>query len=302
MPKIKQEQPDDKPIEEQAREHNKSDVEEMLSAMGSQPQQEEDESKETEEPKNEEQEQEQEETEKPKAEQSEGDEEEESQNPDKDEVIQRLRSQIEEMSKKGEEEPKGEEESKEPKGEEQEEQEEQESEQVEFESQEFVSEEEFDDIIQDRSKLNEVLNRVALESANATREAILRQLPGIIDQSTSRQLTVRQSIQKFYTDNPDLQEYGSYVGHIANKVRAEKPDAPMVTVLNEAGEQARKDLGIQKEAKKTEEERRKSDEEENNDQPAFAKRGSGPRSGGKNDDRSDFVKQADEMLKHIPGR
>lgn len=300
MPKIKQK--DDAPeeskeksfndVQDEAAEHNKSDINDMLESMGMTDEQEETEESETEEPKGEEQEEEEAAVEEP-----EGSDEAEEEDISKDEIIQQLRDRVEELS--GEEKPK--EEPKEEEAQKDEEQEEQEEQVVEFDAQEFVSEDEFDEIIQDRSKLNEVLNRVALESANAAREAILRQIPDIVDKTTTRQMTMRQSIQKFYSENPDLQDYGSYVGHIATKIRAEKPDAPMITVLNEAGEKARNDLGLQEQAKEKEEERRK-DEKEKEDQPAFAKRGTGPRQGGKSDDRSDFAKQADEMLKHIPGR
>lgn len=226
-------------------------------------------------------------------EQVKGEEQEEGDEPDKDEIIANLRNKVAEMSGESDqrEEPEGRQEDQ-PEPEESPQQE-----PIEVQAEEFVSEEEFDEIIQDRNKLNEVLNRVAAESANAAREAVLRQVPDIVSKTTDRQMTVRQSVQKFYEDNPDLQEYGSYVGHIVNKIRSEKPNAPISDVLNTAGEKAREDLGIHKEAEKLEKERRESEQEEpENDSPAFAKSGTGRRRGGKKDTRNDFQKQADEML------
>lgn len=297
MPRVKtdnSEQEEGKSPEEQ----NQEDVQTMLTEMGEGPEPEEqpDEAEEPEGSEQQESTETPEEREEPEAEgQEEQEEQGEQEEPSKDEVIKQLREEVNRLSQGEPEAGQREQpEREEPEGEQREEPEEQ---TLEFEGQEFVTEEEFDEIIQDRNKLNEVLNKVAFQSAKAAREAVLRQVPEVVSKTTNRQMSVRQAVQNFYQENPDLQEYGSYVGHIANRIKAENPDLGMNDILSKAGQEARSKLNIQKKAKEQEEERRNEDNPQEG--PAFAKRGTGRREGGGKDARTDFQKQADEMINSL---
>lgn len=276
---------------EEAKEQNAKEVGEMMEELGysQSEEEEEEESKTTEEPKSEEKEE-------PKGEEPK-DEEEDEGSDDKDEVIKQLREEI--ASYKTGEAFKGKEETTETKSEEEPEEKETTEEKKERLKQ-FITPEEFDEIQTDPNKLNEVLARVAEESSTAAYERALRDIPQVVEATTKRQQTIRDAIGTFYESNPDLKDYGAYIGQIGNKIRSENPEMPIEEVLDKAGEQLRSDFKIEKAAKETEEQERKKESQktknEEEESPAFVTKGTGKRSGGGEDTRSDFEKQADEMM------
>lgn len=276
---------------------NKKDVEEMMSHLESNPASKDEEVEE--ETKVEEEEVEQEEVEETKAE-GEGsspEETEESETDEKDEVIDQLRGKIFELETgkafTGTEEEKEKAVEEETKDETPEEKEEK--------VRQFVTTEEFDAIQTDPQKLNEVLQKVYQRAREDAYQASLKDIPDVISQTQARQQTMRQTIQEFYEENPDLSDYGKYIGYEANRLKAENPDKPIKEILDEAGQNVREELKIEKKAEEKERETREKEKDEQGQGPAFAKSGSGKRTGAKTDTRTDFDKQADAMLEGFHG-
>lgn len=218
----------------------------------------------------------------------------------KDEVIERLRNQISKYhSGDAYHEPEGgkkSEDNENIEGRDTKEQKEEREAQV----QQFITDEEFEEIQSDPRKMNAILNKVYERAREDGRQATLRDIPEVVANTARRQMTLQQIITNFYNENPDLKKHAGYVSYTAKLVRNEMPEASAEEVLQEAEKRVRKDLALRKRAKKEEEERR--DEENNNDnnnQPAFARGNSGRRSGGQSDVRTEFQKQADEMISSI---
>ena len=88
---------------------------------------------------------------------------------------------------------------------------------------EFVGEDEFEEIFQDRAKLNEKLNAIyqkAIETAAAQSSATTRQ-----------QVALQQIADRFYTENPDLKPYMKMVGDLTQKLITQKPNATYAEIL-----------------------------------------------------------------------
>lgn len=159
----------------------------------------------------------------------------------------------------------------------------------------FISNEEFEEMQTDPNKFNEVLARVYQKA----RQDTLQDIPEVVERTSQRQMSLRQAVHNFYSENPGLREHGQYVGYVVNQIKNQNPDMPVQDILNKAGERVRNDLAINEQAKETETQRRKQESQTKDDQPAFAKRGSGSHKGGKQDTRNDFQKQADEMIQTL---
>ena len=113
----------------------------------------------------------------------------------------------------------------------------------------FIREDEtLDDILDDPSKLNEVLNRVAeyaVQSAiKPAQERILRSLPHVIQEYSKRRNTINSLVGQFYEDNKDLTPYKRAVAAAANTVHAENPDWDHEKVFEEAAKKTRETLGL----------------------------------------------------------
>jgi len=96
---------------------------------------------------------------------------------------------------------------------------------------EFVNEEEFDEILQDRAKLNAKLNEVyaqAAQSAAAQASAEMR-----------RQLQMQQMANDFYTANPDLQPYREFVGTAADTLIKRNPNLTYAQLMDKVAKATR---------------------------------------------------------------
>lgn len=164
---------------------------------------------------------------------------------------------------------------------------------------EFVDEETFAAIQEDRGKLNEVLNNLFVKALNTSREQFLKETPNIVESTVGRQQQLATTAKQFYEQNSDLKPHAQYVGYVANNVRAEMPNKPLKDVLAETAKRVRNTLNIQQEAESVNNNTKPNN---NNSQPAFAstRNSSGSRQNGA-DDRSDAQKQIDNMLDSLGG-
>ena len=161
----------------------------------------------------------------------------------------------------------------------------------------FITEEEYDELQSNPAKLNEIMQRVYQRAVADTSEQVFRQIPELVQASSARQITLAEAVRQFYTDNPDLRKHAQYVGFVANQVKSKNPGMDLKGVLVETEKQVREHLSISKQAEQQEQDRRKAENGAN--KPAFVQGGSAGQRGSAGDVRTDFQKQADEMLKSL---
>jgi len=106
----------------------------------------------------------------------------------------------------------------------------------------FVSEENFEEITSSPEALNKVLSNVYNK---AVENALTRILPSV-NQIVAQQMHVRNLVDNFYKENADLAPYKEFVGFLANQILSKNPDWAYEKVFEEVEKLARAKLKLPK--------------------------------------------------------
>lgn len=183
-----------------------------------------------------------EESESDKVEDGKSEEDEKIEEPDeKDQTIADLRKQLAERKEevKVEEKEKVEEEPTSP-------------EPLKLETQDFIGDVEIEDVLGDKDSFNTILNAVYSKGVTDARtileEQVLRDIPNIVRTNVSLMTEMKDSSDKFYTENPDLVPFKKVVATVFEEVASDHPDKDYKELLNEVGKEARHRLDLHKKA------------------------------------------------------
>lgn len=212
-------------------------------------------------------------------------------NKEEDEVT-RLRKTVEELSAQkpqlGEEPP----EEEEPKGEKKGEQPTKAA--VEDHFSVDLTDDEYDEIMSSKKKFAEFLMKFGGQIRQQSREDALRDIPSVVQKTTSRQQALLEKRRQFYEDNPDLKQHKGYVGYAANQIYSDNPDLSADELFAKTAERVRKDLALNKQAVEQENDRLETQTNKKK-QPAFTQGTKGSRST-PGDTRDELQKDLDAML------
>jgi len=112
-----------------------------------------------------------------------------------------------------------------------------------FEDFEFVSEEQFEDVLTDRSRLNVLLNDVHKRSVALAREQMLKEAPRILAPLITNRVEVSHATRQFYDKNPDLVGCRDYVKIVAGEISAKNPAMEYPELLSVLAGEVRSRLG-----------------------------------------------------------
>ena len=125
-----------------------------------------------------------------------------------------------------------------------------------------------DDLLEDPTKFNAVLNNVAQTSQAAAQQQavqqVLRTVPELVMGYITRHTAMNKMVDDFYAENPDLANVKQTVAAVANDIHAKNPDLGVDDVFQKSAEQTRKILGLKKQVQVVAKQTKK---------PAFAKAG-----------------------------
>ena len=138
-------------------------------------------------------------------------------------------------------------------------------------------EDEYDELLRNPKKLNNILNDVARKSFQLGRSSVLDEVPKIISSQIKETTTISRKVEQFYNDNEDLVPYKDYIAVIANRVQSEHPDYDIDKLLEEVERETRSTLSISKKDAKQDTSKSKGKKKK----PAFAKTTSARKSGNK---------------------
>jgi hypothetical protein len=112
----------------------------------------------------------------------------------------------------------------------------------------YVKAEEFEEMMEDPTKFNEVLNNVAARSAQvggqAAVEQVLRSIPELVVNYVSRHNAMQEMVTDFYSKNDDLVGARKTVASVANEIAAEHSDWDAAKIFDETAVRTRKVLGM----------------------------------------------------------
>jgi len=157
---------------------------------------------------------------------------------DKDKIIEDLRRQLNEGSKKSTPPPEPL-----PK-----------PEPVILEPYDFVGDIDIDLLYSDKETLNKLLNSVyskgVTDSKTITSESVLLSIPDIVKTNITILNTLKEESEKFYSENEDLKPFKRVVAAVFEDISAQNPDKKYGDILAQVGDEARRRLNLQKAAVK----------------------------------------------------
>lgn len=161
-----------------------------------------------------------------------------------------------------------------------------------------VSDEEFNEMMKDKSKFVGFLNKFGDAIRQQAREDALRDVPDVVSKTTQRQQTLLEKKNQFFNDNPELKEHANYVGYTATRLYSQNPELSVDELFNKTAEQVRKDLALNKQAVEAEDSRMKKTAEQRK-KPAFASAKTGGTRSQGGDNRNEMQKDLDAMIESL---
>lgn len=110
--------------------------------------------------------------------------------------------------------------------------------------QEFVTDEQFEEALQDAGAFNKLLNQVYEGAVKRGKEIALAEALPATRQEMQQALYMQSKAQEFYMQNSDLIGHKSYVAKIAEAVQQKHPDWGIEKIYSETAQQARKALNL----------------------------------------------------------
>jgi len=116
----------------------------------------------------------------------------------------------------------------------------------------FLENTSIDDLLEDPTKFNAVLNQVSKRSTDAAVQSavrhVLSSVPELVMGYITRHSAMNRMVDDFYRENVDLVDVKQTVAAVANDVHAKNPGLSVEQVFKQSAEATRKLLGLKKQA------------------------------------------------------
>jgi hypothetical protein len=104
------------------------------------------------------------------------------------------------------------------------------------------------EVLGDPAQLNALLgnvyNMALKEASRIALEHAYQTMPATFTHFARQQIELRETVNEFYKQNPELSSRKATVGSVANEIAVEHPEYDVPTLLNESAKQVRKMLGL----------------------------------------------------------
>jgi hypothetical protein len=124
------------------------------------------------------------------------------------------------------------------------------SESYEAQDHDFLADLDLDEVLSDSGNLNKLLvavyNKAVQDASKRSAEGIMRTLPETMSNYVSNHLSMRELVNQFYDDNPDLKDVKKTVTDVANSIANENPELSVEDVFAKTGEKVREVLKMKK--------------------------------------------------------
>ena len=119
-----------------------------------------------------------------------------------------------------------------------------------LEDQDFIGDQDIEDIIHDKDTFNKLLNSVYTKGVNDSKkistEDILSSIPDIVKHNLNLLTLLKETSDKFYNDNKDLVPFKRVVAAVFEDIVAQNPDKKYTELMNLVAPEARKRLDLHK--------------------------------------------------------
>lgn len=111
-----------------------------------------------------------------------------------------------------------------------------------------------DEVLSTPENLNAALGRVYVqgmqEASKLAAEQIMRNLPQVISTYVTQHITLRETVDQFYKEHPQLKAVRRTVSQVANEIAADEPELSLEKVFAKSAERVYKMLNLTKQAPK----------------------------------------------------
>ena len=125
-----------------------------------------------------------------------------------------------------------------------------------LEDQDFIGDQDIEDIIRDKDTFNKLLNSVYTKGVNDSKkistEDILSSIPDIVKHNLNLLTSLKEISDKFYNDNKDLVPFKRVVAAVFEDIAAQNPDKKYTELMNLVAPEARKRLDLHKQVMRKE--------------------------------------------------
>lgn len=113
-------------------------------------------------------------------------------------------------------------------------------------AQDFIDDDSFEKVLENREAFNDVLNKVFKGAVEFATEAVLKRIPQVVQRQVTHETSTQQMVDSFYRRNKDLLPLRNYVAVEYQEVLSESPELALSDALNETAKRLRKKLGMAK--------------------------------------------------------
>lgn len=122
----------------------------------------------------------------------------------------------------------------------------------------FIKDDEnLDDILDSKEKLNALLNKVATAAISkmqgnteSLKDSVMTTMPQTIMSQIQMQMSLQEAVKSFYEEHPQLASVKQFVGTVANELQAQHKDWSVEQIFKETAKKSYETLGIKKQAVK----------------------------------------------------
>ncbi len=127
-----------------------------------------------------------------------------------------------------------------------------------LDEQDFIGEQDLDELIHDKEAFNKLLNTIYIKGVNDSKkiatEGVLNSIPDIVKHNLTLLTTLKEASDKFYAENKELVPYKKVVAAVFEEIASKNPDKKYNELMNLVAPEARKRLNLQKQAVKEDKE------------------------------------------------
>ena len=116
---------------------------------------------------------------------------------------------------------------------------------VSLDPQEYATVDEYSEAMEDPSKFNQILSKVAQQAANKAVEHALLSVPKIVRREAQSQISDKGVVDQFWQSNPDLVKHTDFVGYMASEEYSKNPEKSTQEILDAILPKIRENLSLE---------------------------------------------------------
>jgi hypothetical protein len=170
---------------------------------------------------------------------------------------------------------------------------------VEIQEQDFLKDQDIDELTRDPAKLNKVFNDAVRKAVADSRTTIMSELPTVVRNQQEVIESMRETTKEFYNSNPDLTGFKKVVQSVFEEIASTNPNQTYGEIIGKVAPEVRKRLELPSPTKTTE---NKQEVKESNKPPALPSSGSRAGRSTKEEPSTNSLQSELEAMNKVLGR